>query len=82
MGSKTSIPLEDHMYKINVVTENLEAFCLSPPPFGPGLAKADIEKAVRVEVWGTSFGHREEFVDFYLFDSEESLVYTKRVFGY
>jgi len=73
----------DGLYKINSKNkDNLRDESLNNPPFGAGFDPAEVEQAVRLEVWGTLFSHADEFVQYELYDIDNNLIAKKKVSGY
>ena len=69
------------MHKISETTDR--ASMTSPPPFGPGFTEADLEGAVRMEVWGTKFDNPgPDYCEFRLFDADGAQIASRRVDGY
>jgi len=73
------------MYVIEeIVGEKLKSAAMLVPPFGPGFAEAEVAKADRLVVKGSSF--KDPGPDFCLFElfagSDPKPVATRRVGGY
>jgi len=68
------------MYLIR--TETNPANMTDPKPFGFGFPETEAAKAVKMEVWGTSFEDTEEYTEARLLDSEGKAFRTSRIEGY
>ena len=53
------------------------------PPFGPGFTTEQVEKAVKMELWGTGFKDAgQDACEFRLIDEKGNTVATRRLNGY
>lgn len=68
-------------HKISETTDKTQM--REPRPFGPGFPGAKVEKAERMEVWGSSFNDAGgDYCEFRLFDDAGRQIAQSRVDGY
>jgi hypothetical protein len=69
------------MHKVSETTDKKSMS--DPAPFGPGFPSSEIDRAVRMEVWGTKFDNPgPDYCEFRLFDAEGRKIASRRVDGY
>jgi hypothetical protein len=54
---------------------------LKAPPFGPAFTQEQVDQSDKMQTYGTTFSHPEEFTEFRLIKNNET-IFTKRVDGY
>lgn len=61
----------------------IENLATDSPPFGPGFSTAQCQKAIKMEIWGTSFNDTgPDYTVFKLFDRGGRVIAEKRIDGY